>query len=144
MPPDAGRRAEDPSAQRLEAPRRRFDRMSDHTTVPGVIEVGPSAFEGQGCGRIFDVDLVALRRQCFRQVADMVRVPAEMVGWIERGGHDELERLHSVRPSAPQILFRGASIELPLGENGEPARILVHCLKNPRSVPPDGKWWTKS
>ena len=137
MPPDAGRRAEDPRAQRLEAPRRRFDRMADHTTVSGVVEVGPSAFEGQGGGRVFDVDLVALRGQGFRQIADMVRVPAEMVRWIERGGHDELEGLHSARPSAPQILVGGASIELPLGENGDPAPILVHCLKKPRSVQPE-------
>src|SRR2546427_5238720 len=108
--------------------------MPAEAAASGVVEVGRLGFGGQGGGGIFDVDLVARRGWGFRQIADMVRAPAEMVRRIERGGHDELEGLHSARSSAPQILVGEASIELPLGENEEPARILAQCLKKPRSV----------
>src|SRR5881296_1509832 len=99
MPPDARGGAEDPCAEGLEPTREGRDRVTDDAAVSPVVEVGPPPFERQGGGRVFHVNLVALRHQRLGKVADMVRVPSEVVRWIEGRGHDEFEGLHLIRPS---------------------------------------------
>ena len=62
MAPNARRCAEDPRAEGLESPRGGGNRVTDDTAVPAILEIRPASLEGQGRGRIFDVDLVALGR----------------------------------------------------------------------------------
>src|SRR3989449_1044499 len=104
MSPDARRSAEDPCAEGLEPSREGGDRVTDDAAVSPIVDVGPPPFERQGRGRVFHMNLVALRHQRFGQVAHMVRVPSEVIRWIEGRGHDEFEGLHSSRPSGHGVV----------------------------------------
>src|SRR5436309_11815708 len=104
IPPDPRRGSEDPCTEGLEPTREGRDRMTDDTAVSAIVGVGPPPLEGEGRGRVFHVNLVALRHQRFGQVAHMVRVPPEMVWRIEGRGHDELEGLHSICPSGHGVV----------------------------------------
>src|SRR2546426_1949684 len=110
MSPDARRGGEGPCGEGLERSREGRDRMTDGTAVSAVVGVGSSSFQGQGRGRVFHVNLVALRRQRFGEVAHMIRVPSEVVWRIEGRGHDELEGLHSIRPSGYGVVSARVTI----------------------------------
>src|SRR3989454_12498232 len=144
MPPDARRSAEDPCAEGLEPTREGRDRVTDDASVSSVVDVGPPPFERQGRGRVFHVDLVALRHQRFGQVAHMVRVPSEVVRWIEGRGHDEFEGLHSIRPSGHGVLRACVTIEVVAFERPHSPRGLTLHRKilTPSSWKQKERTWT--
>src|SRR5256886_10801421 len=100
MPPDARRGAEDPCAEGLEPTCKGRDRVTDDAAVSSVVGVGPPPFERQGRGRVFPVNLVALRDQRFGQVAHMIRVASDVVRWCESRRHDESAGSHYILTSS--------------------------------------------
>src|SRR2546425_3721891 len=62
----------------------------------------------------------------------MIRVPSEVVRWIEGRGHDEFEGLHSIRPSGHGVVRACVTIGVALERPHSPRGLKLHRKSSPR------------